>query len=124
MLTRPPPALRSTTFGITAGPPLHDPLAVAIVLAGTPEEIPFPDWDAQKSAAPPHHERFEVTVVTEGSFEEAREGKKETGRTIVKLLPPGEEGVRIPRSVDTVKFWQVIEECMERADEANRALGR
>ncbi|KFH45014.1 Uridine nucleosidase-like protein [Hapsidospora chrysogenum ATCC 11550] len=114
----------ATTFGIAAGPPLHDPLAVALVLTGTPDEIPFPDWDAQKSAPPPHHERFEVTVVTEGSFEEAREGKKETGRTIVKLLPPGEEGVRIPRSVDTAKFWQVIEECMERADEANRALGR
>lgn len=116
--------MSSTTFGITAGPPLHDPLAVALVLTGTDDEIPFFDWDAKKSAHPQHNERFEVSVVTEGSFEEARADGKETGRTVAKMLPPGEEGIRIPRGVDTAKFWQVIEECMERADEVNRGLGR
>lgn len=110
-------------FGITAGPPLHDPLAVALVLAGTDEEMFF-DWDSKKSAQPKHDERFEVTVVTEGTFEEAKDGGKETGRTIAKILPPGSEGVRIPRSCDTAKFWAVIEDCMERADEVNKSLGR
>lgn len=114
----------SDVFGITAGPPLHDPLAVAAALLGTPDEIAFPDWHEGKSAAPEHHERFEVSVVTEGSFDEARKGDKETGRTVAKVLPAGSEGVIIPRSVDVPKFWQVIEECMERADEANRSLGR
>ncbi|KAF4999261.1 hypothetical protein FDECE_11555 [Fusarium decemcellulare] len=111
----------SDTFGITAGPPLHDPLAVAAVLIGTDDEIPFFEWDAKHSEPPEHNERFEVTVITEGTFEEAKEGKQ-TGRTLAKLLPPGEEGVRIPRGVDIAKFWQVIEECIERADAKNIAL--
>lgn len=113
----------SEVFGITAGPPLHDPLAVAAVLTGTPDEISFYDWDAAKSASPKHTERFEVTVDTEGTFEEAHQGK-ETGRTKAKVLAPGEEGVKIPRSCDVGKFWAVIEECMERADAANKARGR
>lgn len=113
-----------TQFGITEGPPLHDPLAVALVLAGTEDEIPFYDWDEAKSTHPKHEERFEVTVVTEGSFDEAREGHTQTGRTIVKELPPGQPGVRIPRGCDTAKFWAVIEECIEKADEVNCKEGR
>ncbi|KAI5466413.1 Inosine/uridine-preferring nucleoside hydrolase domain-containing protein [Mariannaea sp. PMI_226] len=109
------------TFGITAGPPLHDPLAVAAVLIGTDNEIPFFEWDAERSQSPQHHERFEVTVITEGTFDEARAGKQ-TGRTLAKALPSGSEGVRIPRGVDIEKFWQVIEECIERADDVNAAL--
>ncbi|KAM5356014.1 hypothetical protein ACJ41O_002660 [Fusarium nematophilum] len=109
------------TFGITAGPPLHDPLAVAAVLIGTKDEIPFFEWDAKHSEQPEHKERFEVTVITEGTFEEAKTGKQ-TGRTLAKLLPPGEDGVRIPRGVDIAKFWQVIEDCIERADAKNVAL--
>ncbi|KAK7427688.1 Uridine nucleosidase 1 [Neonectria magnoliae] len=111
------------TFGITAGPPLHDPLAVAAVLIGTEGEIPFFEWDAVRSEAPEFKERFEITVITEGTFDEARAGKQ-TGRTLAKALPRGEEGVRIPRGMDTAKFWQVIEECLERADEANLAQGQ
>ncbi|KAK7416029.1 Uridine nucleosidase 1 [Neonectria punicea] len=111
------------TFGITAGPPLHDPLAVAAVLIGTEGEIPFFEWDAVRSEAPEFKERFEVTVITEGTFDEARAGKQ-TGRTLAKALPRGEEGVRIPRGMDTAKFWQVIEECLERADAANLAQGQ
>ena len=111
------------TFGITAGPPLHDPLAMAAVLTGTEDEITFYDWDEKKSAGPKHDERFNVTVNTEGTFEEAQNGK-ETGRTIAVEVPVGEDGVRIPRAVDVGQFWKVIEECMERADEENKKFGR
>jgi uridine nucleosidase len=103
---------------------LHDPLAVALVLAGTCDEIPFCDWDEKKSGHPKHEERFEVTVVTEGTLEEAISGKTQTGRTIAKVLPPGSRGVRIPRGCNTQKFWDVIEECMQRADALNTALQR
>ncbi|KYK55591.1 hypothetical protein DCS_07554 [Drechmeria coniospora] len=107
-------------FGITAGPPLHDPIAVAAVLIGTGDEIPFFEWDASKSLSPRHDERFEVTVVTEGSFDEAKSGGKQTGRTLAKPLPVGSEGVRIPRGMDVTKFWQVMEECIGRADVVNK----
>lgn len=65
-----------------------------------------------------------MTVHTDGSFDEAREGHKETGRTQAKVLPAGEPGVRIPRSCDAAKFWEVVEQCMQRADETNRLLGK
>ncbi|KAF6835175.1 uridine nucleosidase, partial [Colletotrichum musicola] len=109
----------SDVFGITAGPPLHDPLAVAAVLAGTRHEIPFHDFDTKKGNCVKYHERFEVTVVTEGDLEEAKEGKNQLGRTVARLLEPGSEGVRIPRGLDIPLFWKVIEECTERADRVN-----
>ncbi|KAI0600816.1 Inosine/uridine-preferring nucleoside hydrolase domain-containing protein [Biscogniauxia sp. FL1348] len=113
-------------FGITAGPPLHDPLAVAAVLTGTEHEIPFYDYkyDATGAAPPPpppppeQRERFAVQVVTEGTLAEAL-GGAQTGRTVARLLPPGSEGVRIPRGLDIAAFWRVVEECCQRADEAN-----
>ncbi|KAI1493163.1 Inosine/uridine-preferring nucleoside hydrolase domain-containing protein [Biscogniauxia mediterranea] len=107
-------------FGITAGPPLHDPLAVAAVLTGTEHEIPFYDYDPA-AAGPeqqPQRERFAVKVVTEGTLAEALDGAQ-TGRTVATRLPPGSEGVRIPRGLDIAAFWRVVEECCERADEAN-----
>jgi uridine nucleosidase len=114
----------SRIFGLTGGPPLHDPIAVAAVLIGTPDEIPFSEWHEKKSASPKHHERFDVTVVTEGTSEEAKAGTSQTGRTIAKALPAGEEGVRIPRSVDVPRFWQEIEACISRADKVNKTAGK
>ncbi|GAP85954.2 putative DNA glycosylase [Rosellinia necatrix] len=108
-------------FGIVEGPPLHDPLAVAAVLAGTSHEIPFYDFDAAGAAGPGRRERFEVRVVTEGTVEDARLRGAQTGRTLARLLPPGAEGVRIPRGLDIGLFWKVIEECCQRADLANAA---
>ncbi|KAI1828476.1 Inosine/uridine-preferring nucleoside hydrolase [Xylaria intraflava] len=106
-------------FGIVDGPPLHDPLAVAAVLAGTALEIPFYDYDPAGPKGSTATERYEVRIITEGSFEDATNNGAQTGRTLARLLPPGEKGVRIPRDVDVKLFWKVIEECCQRADEAN-----
>ncbi|CAK7235220.1 Uridine nucleosidase 1 [Sporothrix bragantina] len=110
----------SKVFSITAGPPLHDPIAVAAVLTGTDAEIPF--VESLEAGGTP--ERYEVTVVTDGTTDEALAGQAETGRTVVKLLPPGAEGVRIPRGLDIPLFWKVMEECCTRADAANVKNGR
>ncbi|KAK4188390.1 Inosine/uridine-preferring nucleoside hydrolase domain-containing protein [Podospora australis] len=116
----------SDVFGITEGPPLHDPLAVAAVLTGVGEqhEIPFYDRDPSAetglSTGQIQRERYEVSVVTEGTYEEAVAGAR-TGQITARLLPPGEEGVRIPRGLDLPLFWKVLEECVSRADEANAA---
>ncbi|KAK0633059.1 Inosine/uridine-preferring nucleoside hydrolase domain-containing protein [Immersiella caudata] len=109
-------------FGITAGPPLHDPLAVAAILSGIEDaenEIPCYDFEGEAQEGK-KRERYEVTVVTEGSYEDAQAGAR-TGQTVAKLLPEGQEGVRIPRGLDITKFWEVLEECVTRADEVNAA---
>ncbi|TVY47688.1 Uridine nucleosidase [Lachnellula occidentalis] len=119
-------------FGITAGPPLHDPLAVAAVFDGIAGlEIPFYDFKSKGTGEEiglgsgaegkgRRRERYEVKIVTEGSHDDASKGAQ-TGRSIVRLLPEGEEGVKIPRGLNVGRFWQVLEECMERADEVNAA---
>ncbi|KAI1845266.1 hypothetical protein JX265_005421 [Neoarthrinium moseri] len=106
-------------FGIVEGPPLHDPLAVAAALTGTQYEIPFYDFDPKTAAGDRRPERFEVKVITEGSLDDALHRGAQTGRTVAKLLEPGQPGVRIPRGLDIALFWKVIEECTQRADEAN-----
>jgi len=100
-------------FGLIEGPPLHDPLAVAAAF------IPgiFEDNGG---------ERFEIEVVTEGahgSSAEVREGGSQCGRTVATVLGEGMEGVRIPRSVDQVKMWRMIDECLARAESARFSSG-
>ena len=112
----------SKVFGIKAGPPLHDPIAVAAVLTGLATEIPFYDYKPTDAGKTP--ERFAVKVVTDGTTPDALAGKGETGRTVAQLLEPGQAGVRIPRGLDIPLFWKVIEECTTRADAANAKNGR
>lgn len=88
-------------FGLREGPPVHDPLAVAILLKDHPDEnsrITFKETPM---------ERFLVNVVCEGP---------EVGRTKVIKTSDGERGVSIPRSLDVTKFWTVMDNCLEIAD--------
>lgn len=108
-------------FGMVEGPPVHDPLAVAVILDGiSGVEIPF--FDTIDENGKGRTERYEVEVVTEGTLEEAQLGSQ-LGRTIVRLLPPGEEGVKIPRGLNVKRFWSVLEGCVEQADGVNLANG-
>lgn len=111
-------------FGGTDGYPVHDPVAVAAVLIGTANEIPFTQWHEKKSVAPKHDERFKIKVVTEGTIEQARDGTSQTGRTIATPVEIGGKGVRIPRTVDVDRFWSEVEKCVERADAINKAEGK
>ncbi|KAK6382696.1 uncharacterized protein PV06_03660 [Exophiala oligosperma] len=89
-------------FGLTEGPPLHDPLAVAVLLDRHPDEDVRISFDDQGG------ERWDVDVILEG---------EQIGRTTITKASSG-HGVRIPRSLDADKFWHALELCMNRADQA------
>ncbi len=91
-------------FGLTNGPPLHDPLAIAVILsndANADVKIAFDDKGG---------ERWDVDIILEG---------EELGRTAIIRSANG-QGVRIPRTLDLPKFWRTLNECMARADEVMR----
>ncbi|KAF4310621.1 putative uridine nucleosidase [Botryosphaeria dothidea] len=99
-------------FALTAGPPLHDPLAVATTFA---PEI-FGDSGG---------ERFSVAVVTEGQHRADpalnladAEAVGQLGRTLATKAEEG-EGVRIPRSLDVDRFWDLIDDALARAEKTS-----
>ncbi|KAL7275418.1 Uridine nucleosidase 1 [Rhizina undulata] len=98
----------ASVFNITAGPPLHDPLAVAAIIPR--DEIPF------------EYEEIAVDVICHGD---------DVGRTVKVSLE--EEGwirgealgkggkemktvVKVAKRVDVEKFWSVLLECVGNAD--------
>jgi uridine nucleosidase len=115
-------ATYTAVFGIDSGPPLHDPLAVAVVLSNLnpdyagnhPESIiKFDDRDG---------ERFAVTVVTDGQHGKNSLVTGQLGRTIAKPLEG--KGTAIPRGVDTDTFWDVLISCLERAEQRRATQGK
>lgn len=95
-------------LGITAGPPLHDPLAVAVVLF----DIGADDLALDDRGG----ERWIVDVVTEGLHSDAEEEQGQLGRTVISQASG--PGVRIPRGLDVGSFWEVVEKCLQRAEVA------
>lgn len=95
-------------FGMTDGPPLHDPLAVAAALC----PALFDDNGG---------ERYDVYVVREGdeSLVERRRSVGnvgQCGRTIARMLEKGREGVRIPRTLSIDEFWFLIDFALAAAE--------
>ncbi|KAF2428794.1 nucleoside hydrolase [Tothia fuscella] len=95
-------------FGMTTGPPLHDPLAVLAACCPTS----FDDKDG---------ERFGVYIVKEGdsnpeSGERDASKAGQCGRTMMKLLSKGEQGVRIPRACQADKFWHLVDLSLREAE--------
>lgn len=95
-------------FGLTEGPPLHDPLAVAAVF--------LPDLFEDKGG-----ERFHIKVVLDGEHgvDEIARITSQCGRTVVTPLKSGQAGVRIPRSLDTMTIWRILDLCLKQAEGSN-----
>lgn len=97
-------------FGLTQGPPTHDPLAVAVIFA---PELFICNADASRDAG--QDERFAVRVVTQGLRSDSGDptsGASQCGRTIVEPLPSGQVGVRIPRGLEAKDIWGLLEGCL------------
>ncbi|PYI06357.1 nucleoside hydrolase [Aspergillus sclerotiicarbonarius CBS 121057] len=103
-------------FGLATGPPLHDPLAVAVILStlnplyakNHPDQVlKFDDRDG---------ERFAVNVITDGLHGTDVAVVGSLGRTVVEAT---QNAVCIPRGVDLDAFWSMINDCIRRADECN-----
>ena len=97
-------------FGLVDGPPLHDPIAVAVLLEGSLRSVQRFDYQGG--------ERWQVKVVTDGMHSEVASERAQVGRTIAEKVANGEGGVRIPRKIDTRLLWKEIEECLDRAEDA------
>ena len=94
-------------FGLVEGPPLHDPIAVAVLLDSFGfEQLGFCDRSG---------ERWEVNVVTNGRHSKDERLRGQLGRTIANRVEG--EGVRIPRGLDVKAFWRVFETCIRTAEE-------
>ncbi|KAI9692106.1 MAG: Uridine nucleosidase 1 [Bathelium mastoideum] len=108
----------ASIFGLTAGPPLHDPLAVAAVFA----PALFDDRGG---------ERWVVDVVRDDAIQAGGEGEggeekksvSQSGRTVVRKVESGGEGVRIPRGVDVEAFWEIVDLCLGRAERTGKVEG-
>ncbi len=95
-------------FDLTAGPPLHDPIAVAVLLFDQArEDLRFDDRGG---------ERWQVEVVTEGLHSDLEEERGQVGRTVATKVTGSGGGVRIPRGLDVQRFWTMIEQCVQRAE--------
>ena len=100
----------SEVYGLTEGPPLHDPIAVAVLL----EDV----TDSNMRFADGGGERWHVEVVTDGLHSRHEAERGQGGRTVVTKAERGGGGVRIPRSMEVESFWKIIEGCLEAAKKA------
>lgn len=99
----------SAVFGLTAGPPLHDPIAVAVILndVALSEPLGFHDNGG---------DRWHVTVVTDGLHSDCNDERGQLGMTRASKAAPHEGGVRIPTRLNVEHFWAIIERCIQRAE--------
>lgn len=111
-------------FGFTTGPPTHDPLAVA---AAFRPDLFFCGGALAEDRSNKEQERFGVQVVLDGEHGTADvESTSQCGRTIATRLPPGAQGITIPRSLSPKAVWSLIESCLshtERAIDEARTAG-
>ena len=96
----------SEVYGLTEGPPLHDPIAVAVLL----EDVMGPEMRFSDGGG----ERWNVSIVTDGLHSRNDEERGQVGRTVITKSEHG--GVRIPRSMQVESFWQVMERCLQAAE--------
>ncbi|KAI9720799.1 MAG: hypothetical protein M1812_002638 [Candelaria pacifica] len=95
-------------FGLNDGPPVHDPVAVAVVLCSQPQYKDLIDTHTT--------ERRVLDVITEGKHSDNEQVQGQLGRTLARRASPREAGIGIPRSIDVRSFWSIMEDCVKSAE--------
>ncbi|KAJ5514258.1 hypothetical protein N7463_003810 [Penicillium fimorum] len=106
-------------FGLTTGPPLHDPIAVAAILSTLNPTFAKKHPDQALAFDDKGGERFAVSIVTDGQHGKDVSTTGQLGRSIA--TPVDGPGVAIPRGVDLDAFWNIILQCVQLADDCNAA---
>ncbi|KAJ5384666.1 hypothetical protein N7517_002577 [Penicillium concentricum] len=106
-------------FGLTTGPPLHDPIAVAVILSTLNPAFAKTHPDQALAFDDKGGERFAVSIVTDGQHGKDASTTGQLGRSIA--TPVEGPGVAIPRGVDLDAFWNIILQCVQLADDCNAA---
>lgn len=109
-------------FGLNTGPPLHDPLAVAVILSTLNPAFAKAHPEPALSFDDKCGERFAVSIVTDGRHGPDTSTTGQLGRSLA--VPTQGPGVAIPRGVDLDAFWGVILQCVQLADDCNAARAR
>jgi len=111
-----------TVFGLTAGPPLHDPLAVAVILSNLNPAFAKAHLGQALQFEDKGGERFALSIVTDGQHGTDVSVTGQLGRSLA--VPVDGPGVAIPRGVDLDAFWKMISDCVQLADDCNAARGK
>lgn len=106
-------------FGLNEGPPLHDPLAVAVVLSNLNPALAQQPAGQVLQFDDKGGERFALKIVTDGQHGKDVSVTGQLGRSIA--TSSGTVGVAIPRGVDLDAFWNLIIQCTQLADDCNAA---
>lgn len=116
-----------TIFALGTGPPVHDPVAVAVLLSNLNPAIDLHEMSKNILRFSDNDgERFVVKVVTDGQHGIDPLQTGQLGRTIVTPVTDGKKvgGISIPRGVDVDAFWDMIMDCLQRADQWNIARSK
>jgi uridine nucleosidase len=108
-------------FGLTTGPPLHDPLAVAVILSTLNPTFANKHPNQALVFDDRGGERFALKIVTDGQHGKDASVTGQLGRSIA--TPVNGPGVAIPRGVDLDAFWNMILQCVQLADDLNAVSG-
>lgn len=106
-------------FGLTTGPPLHDPLAVAAILSTLNPAFANKHPNQALVFDDKGGERFALSIVTDGQHGEDVSVTGQLGRSVA--TPVDGPGVAIPRGVDLDGFWNMVLQCVQLADDCNAA---
>lgn len=109
----------NTVFGLDTGPPLHDPLAVAVILSNLNPDFakkhPAQALKFQDNGG----ERFAINIITDGLHGMDLEITGQLGRSFAAVAE--KHGVAVPRGVDVDAFWDMLLDCIQQADACNAA---